>query len=77
MTGASKGWRTELLILIAIVLGLAFLADIAGQWDLTSTGETATLVGGLVAQVLAVVTAKARQTKVKDLEAVAGGKAGV
>jgi len=64
----STGIRTEILIVIALVLGMALLADFAGKWNLSGTAETAALVGGLLAQVLAVVTARARQGEVKRLK---------
>lgn len=72
----STGWRTEILILIGLLLGLALLSDLAGRFEMGHLGTTATAIGGLLAQVLAIFTARARQGAVNDLKAQVGGDDG-
>ena len=58
---SSTGWRTEALLSLGIVIGLALLGDLAGKYEL---GDTAKVLDGCVliaSQVLAIATARARQ----------------
>lgn len=56
----STGWRTELFMLIAAVLIVAGLTDLAGMYDLGTLGKAATFVVGLLSQAVAAVFARVR-----------------